>query len=449
MCKVSVHQEYQKPIKVSDSGKIPSGAAVSMSKEAGSVGTPAPCPAPTDPDQEFALLSRSIDRSRKRHLSEGLLRGDLVLDRLAVQESSASPLLKKSRPSPSTTPTKPGTDGKMAMTMADFREYMDSHTNKNITAIDKRIDSVDGKLGNLTTSVALLDGKVEANTAKLEAHDAIIKANQTTIDQIRREYTAAKGSHFPPLAPSRLALPVLPEAGHDNGARVCSPAELTAFSLARRSIRLWPVKGTGRDELWRNAGIFLGTNLEMEGKIDEKEISSISRAVLASGPGVTDEVVVVFATPAARDLVMGSASKLAGFIDGQGRATAGMRIEVPKHLEADFRCLFRFGQTLRARHGPGTRRHVKFDDTLKSLFLNIKLPTDERWSRVPIEIARRSMKQREATNYEELERRLDVNGTPLMPPRARSTSLGDPPGRAPTPAGSAWTSRRSGSVSSS
>ena len=47
--------------------------------------------------EEISFLERSIERSRKRHLSEGLLRGDQALDRLRLQESSASPLLKKTR----------------------------------------------------------------------------------------------------------------------------------------------------------------------------------------------------------------------------------------------------------------------------------------------------------------------------------------------------------------
>ena len=53
-------------------------------------------------DQGFEDLVNSIDRSRKRHLDEGLLRGDQALDRLRAQEASASPALKKTRASPHT-----------------------------------------------------------------------------------------------------------------------------------------------------------------------------------------------------------------------------------------------------------------------------------------------------------------------------------------------------------
>ena len=46
-------------------------------------------------EANFRELSDSIDRSRKRHLEPGLLRGDQALDRLRTQEASASPVLKK------------------------------------------------------------------------------------------------------------------------------------------------------------------------------------------------------------------------------------------------------------------------------------------------------------------------------------------------------------------
>ena len=48
-------------------------------------------------EQELELISRTIDRSRKRLLSPGVLRGELAADRLLQQEAGASPLLKKSK----------------------------------------------------------------------------------------------------------------------------------------------------------------------------------------------------------------------------------------------------------------------------------------------------------------------------------------------------------------
>ena len=161
--------------------------------------------------------------------------------------------------------------------------------------------------------------------------------------------------------------------------------------------------------------------------------------------GGRSEVLVRFKDTVTRDLVMGAAAKLANFMDTEGRATAGMRMEVPVRLQQSFRVLFKYGQNLRARNGIGTRRHVKFCDIGRTLYLNVKLPRDERWSRVSLDVAMRGMRARETLDDGQLERRMDITG-PLSTqqrPRAIST-LGPPP---PTQA-SAWTRRSGGSTSS-
>lgn len=133
------------------------------------------------------------------------------------------------------------------------------------------------------------------------------------------------------------------------------------------------------------------------------------------------EVIVRFKHNKDRDTVLGSVGKLSDCINEQGRPTAGVRIQVLAHLQASFRSLFKYGQMLRARYGQGTRRHIKFDDTNQSLFLNAKLPGDESWSQVSLDVARRGLKAREVLTDEEMERRLDITG-PLAP-RPHSASL--------------------------
>lgn len=66
-----------------------------------------------------------------------------------------------------------------------------------------------------------------------------------------------------------------------------------------------------------------------------------------------------------------SAAKLAACIDGAGHPTAGIRLEIPDELMDTFRLLSRFGTRLRARHGEGTKRHIKFDDQEAGLYMNI------------------------------------------------------------------------------
>ena len=142
--------------------------------------------------------------------------------------------------------------------------------------------------------------------------------------------------------------------------------------------------------------------------------------------------------------IYGAATKLAPFIDDSGKPTAGMRIEVPSHLQRDFRILFKFGQTLRAKHGAGTRRHVKFDDVERTLFLNARLPGDDAWSRISVDVAKKGLRARELVSDDEVGRRFDISGPLAQRPRAASSSLR----QAPTPQPSAWTTRRPDSISS-
>ena len=200
------------------------------------------------------------------------------------------------------------------------------------------------------------------------------------------------------------------------------PLEDRLFDSARRSVRLWPVAGERSDELWDNAGIFLQEKLQL-GPINEAQIEKIFRPENPSGAGVKMEVIVVFKLTEMRDKVMGASSKLSDCFNNEGRPTAGIRIEVLRHLRADFSALNKFGQQLRKRHGEGTRRHVKFDDIDKALFLNVKLPRDESWSRIPICVARKALKSREAKYSDALMKRMDISGSPCAEDRPRAASV--------------------------
>ena len=396
--------------------------------------TPAKWPSSPEFDKELEDLCNTLDKSRKRHLSVGLLRGDQVHDRLKQQESSASPLLKKARvPAPQQPPlgTPPKTPT-MALTMADFEAYMERNTNKRLQNIDE--------------SVAGIRTVVNAQGKSLEEHDRIIKLNQTNIAEIRDEIkmlkagpTKQSGDTWRPR-PSPSTCPDRDKPPPSSEPR----GESLAFDLARRSLRLWPVEGSTQEELWRSTKRFISVTLDLGSQVTQEMMVSVERVEIPSGPGVQSEALVRFRDVSARDLVMGSASKLAPMVDSRGKSTAGMRMEVPPVLRQDFRVLFKYGQTLRARHGQGTRWHVKFDDISRSLYLNVKLPTDESWSRVSIDLARRGIRARQVLNDDEIERRLDITG-PIQPrPRATSTTTGSG-----ATADMEWTSRRSGSVSTS
>ena len=345
-------------------------------------------------DEEIEDLCRSLDRSRKRHLSEGLVRGDLVHDRLAVQEASASPLLKRQRSRAETDHGKtPPSDNKMAMTMADFKAYMEENSNK-------RFDKLEGTMAGITDAVRNVEREVKSNSEKIDKHEDQIRSIRNELDKVSKgpagtgNARPSNGVSWASIAASTPALP---------------PEDDREYQEARRSLRLWPIPGATTEEVWRSACSFMGQKLGLGSSLSEGMIEMVGRVGTPSGPGVVNEAMVRFKEVSTRDLVMGASNKLAPYTQ-DGRPTAGIRIEIPKRMKPDFRTLFKYGRNLRARHGEGTRRHVKFDDSDGTLFLNVKLPGDEQWSRVSVEVAKRGMRAKEILSDEALERRLDITG---------------------------------------
>ena len=364
------------------------------------------------------FLRSALENSRKRHLSPNTCRGDEAVDRLIAQELSASPLLKKSRSK--TLPTIGASVDKMQLSTEDFYSYMD----KNVT----------NRLVGLEKDIAATRGTVAENTRKIEEQASLVRKNADSIASLRQEFTQSKAG---------------PQMG-SYAAAVSNPPSMSTedellYLKARRAARIWPIQGNNVQDLWRNVGIFISNNLGLA-DIRENAIESVSRPPIPSGPAAKDEVLVIFKETETRDSVMGAASRLAGFVDPNGRPTAGLRMEIPKKLQNVFATLFKYGQMLRRRHGQGTRRHVKFDDINQSLYLNVKLPGDETWSRISTEVARRGLRARESVSDEAIERRMDISGPPNPLQRERAASTSAAAASRPILNPPAWTGRASTSA---
>lgn len=376
---------------------------------------------------EVECLVRSVDRSRKRYLSPGLLRGDLAVDRLKQQEEGASPNLKKARESPpSPTPggSPPRTPNVMALSADEFRKAM--------SGMSTRFDALDTKIVDLSANVRL-------NSSKIDSHEALIKRGQLDVEHLRKEVENIKNA---PCDPDRLNNQ--PPREPPGFTPVRNEVNEHEFMLARRSLRLWPIIGTTGEELWRETGNFLHVMLGLP-DIGEDQIERIARPPSNSSFAAKDEAILTFKLTHVRDAVIGQSGKLASRVDTSGRPTAGIRIEVPNSLRGSFATLYKYGQQLRQRHGPGTRRHIKFNDAERTLFLNVKLPGDLRWSRVEEDFARRGLQVRNRLTSQEMEARFDIGNTAVGFGRARTASTST----VPVPAQNLpqWTGRRPESTS--
>ena len=174
------------------------------------------------------------------------------------------------------------------------------------------------------------------------------------------------------------------ESSDDRSNRSSSKEE--AYSLARRSLRLWPVSREG--DLTERTREFLVNEL----CIDQQYAASLSITVKRAGgprpgadtarrPAVKDEVLVRFESARERDDVRSYAKNL----EKKGR---GLRLEIPDHLWPNFRVLQQLGYELKLKNAT-LRRNVLFDDVLSDLKMDIStdgstwktvLPTDARSS---------------------------------------------------------------------
>ena len=148
---------------------------------------------------------------------------------------------------------------------------------------------------------------------------------------------------------------------------------------------MWPIENTSQQTLWKGVGEFLHSALGIPDGPDNMEaVTALPDPKQAQG-NLNKEALVTFFCHRKRDLVVSNSPSLSKLMDN-GVPTAGIRLEIPDALMWQFRLLSRFGTRIRARHGLGTKRHVKFDDEEGALYMNIKLPGDETRSRVSVRL---------------------------------------------------------------
>ena len=324
----------------------------------------------------------------------------------------------------------------MAFSLEELKNLMKSEVTDKLSL---RMDNLDASLGDLKGTVSRVSKSVKTNSAKLDNHSSMIKNNAAEIASMKNEIQQLREApdQRPVMTgdgPPALRAPV-PDATHPR-----TPTDDREYFMARRSLRLWPIAGQTNQELWANTCCFIRDTLGLT-NLTEDMVESISRPDFPSGPMAVSEALVRFARVEFRDNVMGSSARLAGKIDSAGKPTAGIRVEVPKSLTSCFKTLERYGQQLRSRHGPGTRRHVKFDDIDHSLYLNAKLPGDVRWTKISLDVARRGIKTREKLTSADIERRMDIGGT-ADPERPRAVSTSGATPMETQPSAPVWTGRR-------
>ena len=304
---------------------------------------------------------------------------------------------------------------------------------ENTRKITERIDKMADDLCSLTRTVEDNSGAVASNSAKLQRQAAIIEEQRSMLSDLGNRVGMREGARGGGREIEGMSNAV-------------TRSKSSGYVKARRSVRLWPVNQESVATMWEGVGQFIGnalgipdTEVSME---DIESVTALPDSRLVTG-NVCPEVLVTFHETRKRDTVTSSAARLATCIDGAGRPTEGIRLEIPDELMDTFRLLARFGTRLRAKHGEGTKGHIKFDDHEAGLYMNIKLPGDETWSRVTPLMAKADMDWDARVEATRVLRRIAAKGavsgprerlaipTTTTPTRERATNTPVPRSTAP------------------
>ena len=289
---------------------------------------------------------------------------------------------------------------------ADFFRNLIGENTKQITS---RIDNLSQDVLALTKSVADNRTEIGKNSDQIRQQSSVIEEQKALLAELGGRVAALESGDARPTSVAVSGNTAAPRSSD--------------FLYARRSVRVWPVDSTSEDTLWKGVGEFIHSALKIPeadvSQVDIEKIVPLEKPRIPVG-NLNNKVLVTFFCPRKRDMLMSGTPNLASFTDSAGRPTAGLRLEIPKELDPTFRLLSRFCTRLRARHGVGTKRHVKFDDFEASLYINVKLPGDTEWSRVSPAMAKADLDQSSREENAGILKRLANSGNPTLDgPRKR------------------------------
>ena len=261
------------------------------------------------------------------------------------------------------------------------KQKMDEEFKAFVESVKVKLDVLPTKeqFNSLGLKVEQIDRNkenIERNANKLQKHASEMEQLRESVSRIEREQIDAKRG-----LPARIRETVVASGTRDNG------VSHDQFDFARRALRIWPIDGSGREEIRKSVVDFMSGALEMNDVEKNIGIESVERTGDARGGGVVyDEVVVCFADVETRDTVFRRGNKLAGYIDENRRPTCGIRLHITEKMKPAFNVLQRYGFLLKKKH-PSLKKYVKFDDYQRSLFIQVRLEEGGEWLNVTPEEA--------------------------------------------------------------
>lgn len=268
-----------------------------------------------------------------------------------------------------------------------------------------------------------------ANVAKKEQLDQMmnqIKSNSSALRSLERKVDNTNESNERRF---RQLEDRIQSGGGGSSAAALTDSKKAAFDKARRSMRVWPIQGEDQDAMNAAFRDFAVDALMIpDTVVRNARITDLIRVRSSPVNNVYMEILVTFSDAGERDYYFSKAKNRASFRDPSGNPTAGVRIDVPPFLLPTFKLLSNHGYEIRSVHGRDTKRYVKFDDENLSLFLEVRLPNQTKWTRIKPDQARTYSEEKDRLEYQSIKRGLlrtsESDNPNLIPLGSRPSGVG-------------------------
>ena len=287
--------------------------------------------------------------------------------------------------------------------MASFMKEM----NKKLTKMNRNIVAIQGSVrDSVATAIAPINAKIEAQGTRIanverrqkgyedKLREGLGDQVKEIVDEHLRSNSAKSQEHTDSYAAAASKKgPFNPD--NKTPSKKGSSQDDEWFWAARRKLRFFPIPGQTNEDLLDGLDDFIIQKLRIPaGVLDKEDVIYVRKVRSANKSKVSDELLVCFKNVQVRDLVQSYARNLAGWVGGDGKPTAGLRMKIPERLIGSFKALEQYGHVMRSKKGPNFKRHIKIDDTLLCLYMDVFLPKNKEWIRVDMDHVFADNKQR-------------------------------------------------------
>ena len=311
-----------------------------------------------------AEISGAVVLSTPRHLMSSALRRFTRNPTTKTQEPNlaSTGVTAKGAVEQSASPVLRGKKRRTSQEASDQPSPKRMATNEILAAINgikRSVEAMDKRLGNFCTKTVLrsLSAEVseglQSNSSRISKLYDLRKSDAENLVQ-----TVAK------IVDDKLA-----GCNRSDSSHVLTPLEEEHernYSIARRSVRIWPVTKTSDED--KKVRAFLKESMDMPVQVvDGLQIEKITRQQQPRRSKIHSEVLVHLTSHLSRDVIQSYAVNLAS-----SSGNAGLRLEIPEHLVGLFKWYEAHAAALRETYGQ-VKRSIRFDDTNRSLCMDVKL----------------------------------------------------------------------------